>query len=116
MEKYVSLEANNVVCAQSCYELNKSTAVLDGILKKCFDYEENSIDYDDINRIIDLYQKVPHYQLRSPFHFTLGYLAAHGRDWNNVWRLMDWLSKWAGQSLNPVAVVMYYRYIQRTRR
>lgn len=113
MDKYISFEENAAAQTSfTSFTSNKTIANLDSILKKCLDYEGNTLDYDDINRIIDLFQKMSHYELRSPIYFTLGYLATNGRHWDSVWMLMDWLSKWVGQPLNPISVIKYHRHIQ----
>ena len=106
-----SLEENVPFSITANYNYNKSLMNLDLITKKMFDYEKNSFNYDDINRMFDLFQKIPHYEYRSPIYFVLGYVSVYATYWNTVWSWMDWFAKWFGNDLDCQSVVRYHRYI-----
>lgn len=90
--------------------INKNMQNLEHILKKLLDLENSPISYNDIDNIVAKFGNISHFEYRSPVYFTLGYLATI-QDWNTVWRLEEWLSKWLGIALVSFHTVRYYRFL-----
>lgn len=113
--KFVNMETNEnalIYCNDnSNFKFNKKLSILYDILQKCLDYEQEILTFEEINHAIDLFQKIPNYQYRSPIYFTLAFLVKNGLDWDTLWNVLGWFENWIGNPLNPAFVVLYYRYI-----
>lgn len=91
--------------------LSRNVIILDTILKKLLDYEQNIITLNEIPEIISKFQEMKHFELRSPIYFTLANIATTVENWEIVWKLSEWLSKWIGVPLEKHHIVRYYRYL-----
>ena len=84
----------------------KSVVFLDNLLKKLLDFEKEVISYEDIPFLIQKFQTLKHFEYKSPIYFTLGYLCTK-HDWNVVWEIQDWISKWIGIPLEQYHTIRY---------
>lgn len=92
--------------------IHKNLQTLELVIRKFLDLEQAPIDQSDIDSMLDLFSKIPHFESRSPYYFCLGYIALRS-DWNTIWKLEKWLSKWLGVSLISHHTIRYYRYLNR---
>jgi len=91
--------------------LSRNAIILDSVLKKILDYEQEIITLNEIPDIISKFQEIKHSELRSPVYFTLAYIATIVENWDTVWILSEWLSKWIGVPLEKYHIVRYYRFL-----
>lgn len=101
--RFVELDSDAVACRD---EFQKYDSTLLSVLKACLDSENPPISVDEIDVVVDLFERFNAGRMSSPLYFFLGYLLWRHPD-RDAWETGERLAQWMGVQFDAYSAARY---------